>query len=80
MRSQVQVSEIRFVIRIEGDHYLSVFTKYVTHTWNVEPAIQFRIAKSRWLSWFGHIRRIPKNRLSSRPDLLVKIKGKNSVE
>ena len=63
MRSQVQASEMRFLRRIEG---VTLFNKVrsseIRKSVNIEP-LYLRIERSQ-LRWFGHVNRMPQERLS----------------
>ena len=62
VQSQVQASEMRFSRRIEG---VTLFNKVrgfeIRKSLNVEPLL-LRIERSQ-LRWFGHISRVPQERL-----------------
>ena len=62
MRSQVQASEMRFLRRIEG---VTLFNKVrnseIRKSLNIEPLL-LRIERSQ-LRWFGHVSRMPQERL-----------------
>ena len=77
VRSQVQASEMRFLRRIEG---VTLFNKVrsseIRKSFNIEPLL-LRIEKSQ-LRWFGHVSRIPQERLPKQA-LLAKANGRRSV-
>ena len=62
VRSHVQASEMRFLRRING---VTLFNKVrsseIRKSLNIEPLL-LRIEKSQ-LGWFGHVRRMPQERL-----------------
>ena len=65
MRSQVQVSEMRFLQKIEG---VTLFNKVrsceIRESLNIEPLL-LRIERSQ-LRWFGHVSRMPQKRLPNK--------------
>ena len=77
MRLQVQASEMRFVQRIEG---VTLFNKVrrseIQKSLNIEPLL-LRIERSP-LRWFGHVSRMPQERLSKQA-LLAKANGERPV-
>ena len=77
VRSQVQASEMRFLRRIEG---VTLFNKVCSSetrkSLNIEPLL-LRIERSQ-LSWFGHVSRMPQERLSKQA-LLAKANGSRPV-
>ena len=77
VRSQVQASEMRFFRRIEG---VTLFNKVrsseIRKSLNVEPLL-LRIKRSQ-LRWFGHVSRMPQERLPKQA-LLAKANGKRPV-
>ena len=77
MRSHVQASEMRFLRRIEG---VALFNKVrsseIRKSLSIEPLL-FRIKRSQ-LRWFGHVRRMPQERLSKQA-LLAKANGRRPV-
>ena len=77
MRSQVHVSEMRFLHRIEG---VTLFNKVsrseIRKSLNIEPLL-LRIKRSQ-LRWFGHVSRMPQERLPKQA-LLAKANGRRPV-
>ena len=77
MRSQVQVSEMRFLQRIEG---VTLFNKLhsseIRKSLNIKPLL-LRIERSQ-LTWFGHVSRMPQERLPKQA-LLAKANGRRPV-
>ena len=77
VRSQVQASEMRFLRRIEG---VTLFNKVrsseIRKSLNIEPLL-LRIERSQ-LRWFGHVSRIPQERLPKQA-LLAKVNGRRPV-
>ena len=77
VRSQVQASEMRFLRRIEG---VTLFNKVrsseIRKSLNIEPLL-LRIERSQ-LRWFGHVRRMPQERLPKQA-LLAKANGRRPV-
>ena len=77
MRSQVQASEITFLRRIEG---VTLFNKVsnseIRKSLNIEP-LPLRNERSQ-LRWFGHVSRIPQERLLKQA-LLAKANGRRPV-
>ena len=77
MRSQVHVSEMRFLHRIEG---VTLFNKVsrseIRKSLNIEPLL-LRIERSQ-LRWFGHVSRMPQERLPKQA-LLAKANGRRPV-
>jgi len=77
IRSQVQASEMRFLRRIEGVTFFNkVLSSEIRKSLNMEPLL-LRIERSQ-LRWFGHLSRMPQERLSKQA-LLAKVKGKMPV-
>ena len=77
LRSQVQASEMRFLQRIEG---VALFNKVhsfeIRKSLNIKPLL-LRIKRSQ-LKWFGHVSRIPQERLLKQV-LLAKANGRRPV-
>ena len=77
MRSQAQVSEMRFLRRVEG---VTLFNKVrsseLRKSLNIEPLL-LRIERSQ-LRWFGHVSRMPQERLPKQA-LLAKANGRRPV-
>ena len=77
MRSQVQASEMRFLRRIEGLTLINkVRSSEIRKTLNIEPLF-LRIERSQ-LRWFGHVSRMPQERLPKQT-LLAKANGRRPV-
>jgi len=78
IRSQVQASEMRFLQKIEG---VTLFNKVrsseIQKSLNIEPLL-LRIERSQQLKWFGHVSRMPQERLPKQA-LLAKVKWKRPV-
>ena len=76
-RSQVQASEMRFLQKIEG---VTLFNKVRSSEFrrslNIEPLL-LRIKRSQ-LRWFGHVSRMPQERLPKQA-LLAKANGRRPV-
>ena len=77
MQSQVQASEMRILRRIEG---VTLFNKVrsseIQKSLNIEPLL-LRIKRSQ-LRWFGHVSRLPQERLPKQA-LLAKPNGRRPV-
>ena len=77
MRSQVPASESRFLKKIEG---VTLFNKLrsseIRKSLNIKPLL-LQIERSQ-LRWFGHVSRIPQERLPKQA-LLAKANGRRSV-
>ena len=77
VQSQVQASEIRFFQKIEG---VALFNKVrssdIRKCLNIEPLL-LRIKRFQ-LRWFGHVSRMPQERLSNQA-LLAKTNGRKPV-
>ena len=77
MQSQVQASEMRILRRIEG---VTLFNKVrsseIQKPLNIEPLL-LRIKRSQ-LRWFGHLSRLPQERLPKQA-LLTKANGRRPV-
>ena len=77
VRSQVQASETRFLRKIEG---VTLFTKVrcseIRKSLNIKP-LGLRIKRSQ-LRWFGHVSRMPWERLPKQA-LLAKANGRRPV-
>ena len=77
VRSQVQASEMRFLRRIEG---VTLFNKVrsseIRKSLNIEPLL-LQIERFQ-LKWFGHVRRMPQERLPKQA-LLAKANGRKPV-
>ena len=77
MRSQVQASEMRFLLRIEGvTLFHKVRSSEIQKSLNIEPLL-LRIERSQ-LRWFGHVSRMPQERLPKQA-LLAKANGRRPV-
>ena len=77
MRSQVQASEMRFLRRIEGVALFSqVRSSEIRKSLNIAPLL-LRIKRSQ-LRWFGHVSRMPQERLPGQA-LLPKANGRRPV-
>ena len=77
MRSQVQASEMRFLQRIEGVTLTNkVRSSEIRKSLNIEPLL-LRIESSQ-LRWFGHVSRMPQERLPKQA-LLGKANGRRAV-
>ena len=77
VRSQVQASEMRFFRKIKGVTLFSkVRSSEIRKSLNIEPLL-FRIERSQ-LRWFGHVSRMPQERLPKQP-LLAKANGRRPV-
>ena len=77
MRSQVQASEMRSLRRIEGVTLCNkVRSSKIRKSLNIEPLL-LRIQRSQ-LRWFGHVSRMPRERLSKQA-LLAKANGRRPV-
>ena len=76
-RSQVQASEMRFLQKIEG---VTLFNKVrsseIQKSLNIEPLL-LRIKRSQ-LRWFGHVSRMPPERLPKQA-LLAKANGRKPL-
>ena len=74
VRSQVQASEMRFLLRIEG---VKLFTKVcsskIRKSLNIEPLL-IQTERSQ-IRWFGHVSRMPQERLPKQA-LLAKANDK----
>ena len=77
MRSQVQASEMRFLLTIEG---VALFNKVrsseIRKSLNIEPLL-LRIERSQ-LRWFDHVSRMPQERLPKQ-GLHAKANGRRPV-
>ena len=77
VRSQVQAAEMRFLRKIEGVTLLDkVRNSNIRKSLNIEPLL-LRIERSQ-LRWFGHVRRMPLERLPKRA-LLARCNGKRPI-
>ena len=77
MRSQVQASEMRFLRRMEGVTLFNKVRGYdIRKSLNIEPLF-LRIERSQ-LRWFGHVSRMPQERLPKQA-LLAKANGRRPV-
>ena len=77
MRSQVQASKMRFLRRIEGvTLFNNVRSSEIRKSLNIEPLL-LGIERSQ-LRWFGHVRRMPQERLSKQA-LLAQANGRRPV-
>ena len=78
VRSQAQVSKMRFLQKIEG---VTLFNKVRSpenrKSLNIEPLL-LRIKRSQ-LRWFGHVSRMPQERLLPKQALLAKANGRRPV-
>ena len=78
VRSQVQASEMRFLRRIEGGILFNkVRSSEIRKPLNIEPLL-LRIERSQ-LRWFGHVSRMPQERLPKHA-LLAKANGGRSIK
>ena len=77
VRSQAQASKMRFLQKIER---VTLFNKMrsseIRKSLNIEPLL-LRIKRSQ-LRWFGHVSRMPQERLSKQA-LLAKANGRRPV-
>ena len=77
VQSQVQASEMSFLRKIEG---VALFDKVrsseIRKSVNIEPLL-LRIERPQ-LRWFGHVSRMPQERLPKQ-DLLAKANGRRPV-
>ena len=77
VRLQVQASEMRFLRRIDGvTLFNKVCSSEIQKFLNIEPLL-LRIERSQ-LRWFGHVSRMPQERLSKQA-LLAKANGSRPV-
>ena len=77
MRSQVQASEMRFFRKIEGVRlFEKMRSSEIWKSLNIEPLL-LRIKRSQ-LRWFGHVSRMPQERLPKQA-LLAKANGRRPV-
>ena len=78
VRSQVQASEMRFLRKIEGVTLLDkVRSSEIRKSLNIEPLL-LRIERSQ-LRWFGHVNRMPQERLPKQV-LLARETGKRQSD
>ena len=78
VRSQAQASKMRFLQKIEG---VTLFNKVrsseIRRSLNIEPLL-LRIKRSQ-LRWFGHVSRMPQERLPKQA-LLAKANGEDQSD
>ena len=79
VRSQAQVSKMRFLQKIEG---VTLFNKVrsseIRKSFNIEPLL-LRIKRSQ-LRWFGHVSRMPQERLLPNKLYLPKQMGEDQLD
>ena len=73
VRSQVQASEMMFLQKIEGVTLFNKVRSTEIRKFNIEPFL-LRIERSQ-LRWFGHVNRMPQQRLPKQA-LLSEANGK----
>ena len=77
VRSQVQASEMRFLQKIKGvTLFNKVCSSEIRKSLNIEP-LHLQLERSQ-LRWFGHVSRMPQERLP-RQSLLAKANGRKPV-
>ena len=76
VRSQVQASEMRFLQKIEGVTLSNkMHSSEIRKSLNIEPLL---LIERSQLRWFGHVSRMPQERLSKQA-LLAKENGRRPV-